>query len=831
MPRQAGISLQNKFVKGLITEATALSFPEDACTEANNCVFDYTGRVSRRLGFDTEADFTSQSVTVNDRSAYSDFSWTAVAGDGDISFLVVQSDNIIRFYNTSTSAEISGNLHSTTIDLNTFLAANSDLDPGEEICDFASGNGDLFVANPACDPFYVTYDPTTNEFSSTAITLQYRDFAGLDDGLAVDERPTADVTTTVYPNHVYNLINQGWGLTDALTQWDTARTDLPSNADYFELFRASVTDAFNDNALDAQDAGNRPAPKGHFILDVSRDNRQEVFEAEGYTNITSSDTFSQVDGSTGTIIGDFTTNTSAAFDGVLSSSTANSATKTPSASAYIGKNFGSSPKAINRIKVYSGNDAGFISGASPNVTISLYASNSAPANGTDGTLLGTTGSFADGSSALIKTITSNDTTTEYQYVWIYILPASGTNTLVVAELIIYTSSATVERPSTTAFYAGRAFYAGIESGTLANNIYFSQIIESKDQYGYCYQKNDPTSAIADLLPDDGGVIKIPEMGSIKKLYPYQSALLVYASNGIWLISGTSGSNFKANDYVVKRISSVGMNAPGSLISIRGLPAWWAEDGIYTVQFDPNYDSFTPTSISLSVIDRFYRDIPLFNKKFVKGTYDEVAQVAYWLYNDDDDLNEDYYKYNSILCLDARSKAFYPWDISGGPLVRGIQYIQPATREMTSKLKFLVHRNYNGSSASQTFGEILNDNYLDWEDEGTEVDYLSSFTSGYKLDGQTQKFFQPNYVFVFLEQEENASCFVQAKFDFTVSSAEGKWSTQQQIYNSSLTNRSINFRRLKMRGKGRALQLHFESETQKPFTIIGWSIWESTNSGL
>jgi hypothetical protein len=144
---------------------------------------------------------------------------------------------------------------------------------------------------------------------------------------------------------------------------------------------------------------------------------------------------------------------------------------------------------------------------------------------------------------------------------------------------------------------------------------------------------------------------------------------------------------------------------------------------------------------------------------------------------------------------------------------------------------MIHRSYNGSTANQTFAEVKSATLLDWSDEGTETDYDSYFVTGYKLDGETQRFFQPNYVFVFLETEDNASCYVQGVYDYTTSSAEGKWSSRQQIYNENLTNRGVNFRRLKVRGKGRALQLRFESESQKPFTIIGWSIWETSNSGI
>ena len=69
------------------------------------------------------------------------------------------------------------------------------------------------------------------------------------------------------------------------------------------------------------------------------------------------------------------------------------------------------------------------------------------------------------------------------------------------------------------------------------------------------------------------------------------------------------------------------------------------------------------------------------------------------------------------------------------------------------------------------------------------------------------------------------------FDFTNSGNSGKWSTAQQLYNSSLTHRDINFRRLKVRGKGRVIQLKFTSEAMKPFTIIGWSIRETQTTDV
>lgn len=843
MPRQQGTSVVNNFSKGLVTDATALTFPENACTDADNIVFDSTGRITRRLGFDLEPNFVELNYGTVFQDVYTTFVWNSVAGDGNVSFLVSQCGNTLRFYNISAETNISTNIHATSVSLLDFLATGSSENPSFFECQFAAINGDLIVVNPVCDPFFVFYDIGSNSFSSTAITLRNRDFEGVNDGLEDNERPEEDLDTldTANPNHFYNLYNQGWLTgtdgTDALIQWDTARDDLPSNCDYVGLYRNSVTDPFDDDRVAANTPGNRLAPKGHFIIDSASVDRQAAMDATDVTVILATDSLAVIPRTLGTTIGDFDQSPNDAFNGDFAQTIdAGGPAKragTPT-SAYIGKNYGLTPQTINRVVITGEDGNRLITSDNDPISIRLYAKNSLPANGTDGTLLGSRSVF-DG-DADSYSIISNDSVTSYQYVWVYILPAGSVADICLSEVTFYSGSTlTFRRAANVESYAGRVFYGGIEVAGLSNNIYFSQIIEKRDQYGKCYQKNDPTSEdLPDLLPDDGGVIKIPAMGSLMRLFCFQNALLAFANNGIWLVSGSSGATFKADDYVVKKISSIGITSSQSLCSIKGLPAWWGEDGIYTIQFDANYDSFTPVSLTNQTIDRFYQEVPLLNRKFAKGAYDETNQIAYWLFSANPDLGTDVYQYDSVLCLDGKSKAFYTWSISAGPIVRSIDYIKAATRENEALLKLFVNTTFDATvsfHSMQTWAEITNTNFIDWESTNTSVAYESSFTTGYRLDGQTQRFFQPCYVFVFLEQEENASCFMQGRYDFTTVSNEGKWSTRQQIYNENLFNRGVNFRRLKVRGKGRALQMHFESESQKPFTIIGWSIFETTNTGL
>src|SRR5690606_9564666 len=71
------------------------------------------------------------------------------------------------------------------------------------------------------------------------------------------------------------------------------------------------------------------------------------------------------------------------------------------------------------------------------------------------------------------------------------------------------------RPSSIVWYAGRVWYAGIDHPDYASTVYYSQIIEGNDQFGECYQRNDPTSEhIFALLDTDGGTLDLPLVGKV-----------------------------------------------------------------------------------------------------------------------------------------------------------------------------------------------------------------------------------------------------------------------------------------------------------------------------
>lgn len=850
MPRSKAIKIDNDLTKGLITEYTALNFPENACTETDNCVFDALGVVSRRKGIDYESGYTKEIVGSTGTEAFTEYLWTGVAGDGTKSILVQQIGDTLLFYDVSGNITPSSHRTAASVLLSSFVPTGSAYVPASFPCSYAQGDGKLFVANKYTKPFYVKWNLATNNIDTTgAITIQYRDFEGVDDGWGLTERKATTVAglQSTYADHYYNLLNQSWATADALSQWDTARADVPSNADYVGRYRLSETDAFDNGRVTAATAlDQRQAPQGHFILELGNVSRTNAMSAEGFTLTAGSSLSTEV--TTPATVSSFADIGTYTNSGVVDDGTKNVTFASGSFAQdanvntnYIGKDFSTAPKRIRTVTVFGTNDQGFTSrAAGNNVRIYLYGKTGTtpPASRADGTQLGFT-DLNDPINAFTTTIsvTSSDQATSFSYIWILVTNNTGAPQIsYVSEVDYYFVEDNLEflRSECIAWYAGRVFYSGPQTKNLASNIYFSQIVQRTDQYGKCYQNNDPTNEyFADLLADDGGVIRIPEMGVIRRLFTFQDGLMVLASNGVWLIRGASGKGFTANDYRVRNITSIGVDSPMSVINFKGTPMWWGKEGIYAANYNPQYDSYDVQSASLTTIDIFFNDIPAINRQYVKGVFSIYDNVAYWIFNDSASLaSSDYYVYNRVLVFDGYTKAFYPWTISTAtPNVRGVALVVDPSNTNPPAFKFSTTETIDTVSAYFTYSEFRDTNYVDWDTPGTAVDYDSYGIIGYRIHGETEKYFQANYVFTFFNTETNSSCFIQGLWDFTNSGDSGKWSTPQQAYRPSLLYRNINHSRLKVRGKGKALQIKFYSESGKPFNIIGFSCNESVNGDI
>lgn len=161
-----------------------------------------------------------------------------------------------------------------------------------------------------------------------------------------------------------------------------------------------------------------------------------VFLTPVYATGTVTATSTAVDFTGQTNIGDMTggAGIDTLFDDDTTETLATSATKASATTAYAGRSLPSAI-AIGGCDVYGSDDQGFVDGATPAVTISLYAKNGVPANSTDGTLLGTL-TFTDATNAR-RTIQSKNTTTTFTHVWVKIDHNGSAATMACAELDVF----------------------------------------------------------------------------------------------------------------------------------------------------------------------------------------------------------------------------------------------------------------------------------------------------------------------------------------------------------------------------------------------------------
>lgn len=231
----------------------------------------------------------------------------------------------------------------------------------------------------------------------------------------------------------------------------------------------------------------------------------------------------------------------------------------------------------------------------------------------------------------------------------------------------YLDPAEVEltRPRACCFFAGRAWYAGINSLKVANWVMFSQVAEDDKLYGLCYQDADPTSEfISDLVATDGGVIVIHDAGNIIKLWQIGSSMVVFADNGVWEIYGTA-NGFSADGYTVTKVSNFGITSPKSVVEVNNSLMFWSDNGVYLLSTAAGaHQSLTGGNISIEPmtdlsIATLYTAIPPNSKLYSSGLFDEEAKVVYWGYSSTDRGTLEYrYRKDYLLCFDVRLKAWY-----------------------------------------------------------------------------------------------------------------------------------------------------------------------------
>lgn len=730
MPKTVLKKKQFTFVKGLNTEGGYLTFPENFWYDGDNMTPLVDGSVEPRKRIDFEDSYVYSSNTYTDSQkenlAFVCGEWTAVAGNGSRNFIVVQCGILIEFY-LNFGATVSSTRKSFTIDLTSHKVANPNT-AGVAPISCISANGKLIIVSQDTEPLLVTYDENTDTISVAEITIQIRDFQGLNDGLDVDERPAS-----ITDSHRYNLYNQGWDATKVTAyQADASSSSLyPSNAQVWILGKNS-SDDFTPSILNKQDFGTTPAPRGRYILDAFYRDRATV---------------------------------------------------------------------------------------------------------------------------------------------------SG-----IAGLAVETES---YRPTTAAFYAGRAWYAGIRSSGIGSWVMFSQVADSSDKFGKCYQDADPTSEhVSDLIATDGGVIPILEVGTIVKLVPVGQNLLVFADNGIWQISGGDTTGFVADSYIVAKISSFGCVSAQAVVEVENTLAFWSNSGIYTFNIDPQSLNLTPQGMTDNVLTDLYANISSAAKAMASGKYYQEAKKVIWLYDSTPDVSGVTNRFikDKALIYDLRLGAWYTYtfsdlasnsphiydlivtrgrddadnlltviDNSANEVVVGSDTVVAslaAVSNLNRTVKFLTLHPTSTNVNKVTFSDLdtvanAPAKFKDWYTvNSVGAAYTYSITTGFDYGGEGDKKFQPQYITVFMKRTETgfdgsynaineSSCTMQSRWDWTDTATPNRWDAGQQVYRhvrpwipSSTANFDNGYpvvvTKNKIRGRGKAMQLKFTGESGKDMKILGWA---------
>jgi len=466
-------------------------------------------------------------------------------------------------------------------------------------------------------------------------------------------------------------------------------------------------------------------------------------------------------------------------------------------------------------------------------------------------------------TAIINSVVSGNTPAPNGH---YVLNLANQDRITASGIAALVNTTTgFQRPSVCAFFAGRVFYSGINFTGFNSNIYFTQIIENTMQYGATYQQNDPTSpTLFDILPSDGGILRIPEAGTIFKMQTIPGGLAIFAANGVWFLTGSQGVGFTANDYALLKIADVPTISDTSFVNVNGYPVWWNAEGIYTVEGNQTgtLTQATVKSLTWDTFKTFYNDIPVASKRYARGFFDKTEGQIRWIYRSTStsELNK-IYEYDRVLNYNFRTQAFYPWTISDNTQVKvhGILSTELITRpvivnnvidnsannviDLSSNQviafstsgnadqqfdKYIVSYPSGGSFAF-TFAERTVNTYRDWfKFDNFGMNYTSYLITGFKLRGEAIRRFTNNWVQIFSRLLDPVSYKFQGIWDYAkTGSGTGRWSTNQFITHTN-TNYSNAFRRLKVRGHGTSLQFRVSSVDNAPFDIIGWSTLQSIN---
>ena len=272
MPRMQGQKEYISLAKGLITEQSALAFPEGATADELNFNINKDGLVrERRKGFEFSTPiFNSAGLNVELENTHY---WQAP----DLILFIITKQSpqqtVLRIHSNDSSLTFKGEVVLNNAISQTTIAENT--------------NYISITTSEADRPVFVEYDKTEETLIVSRVDLFVRDFELVDDDLSISERPV-----TLTDNHKYNLYNAGWWkersydrvYQDPVTGFFTENIGepqgvYPSNADIVAIGMTLDGDGdsiiFKPEDVKDIDVGNTEAPRGHYVFNINDFNRDD----------------------------------------------------------------------------------------------------------------------------------------------------------------------------------------------------------------------------------------------------------------------------------------------------------------------------------------------------------------------------------------------------------------------------------------------------------------------------------------------------------------------------------------------------------------------------
>lgn len=425
------------------------------------------------------------------------------------------------------------------------------------------------------------------------------------------------------------------------------------------------------------------------------------------------------------------------------------------------------------------------------------------------------------------------------------------------------------RFTTVTGYAGRIFYSGMVSKRSNGRVYFSQVIQDGNELGELFSVNDPTAEyLSDLLDTDGGYIDLPDAEGITKLHVFGTQLLVFASNGVWAISGVDDV-FRATEYAVNKVTTTGLVSQSTFVSAEGRPYWWSAYGIHTITISETR-VLQEVSVSDPSIKTFFQSIPPVVRSLATGSYDATNRQVVWLYGVEGGES----KFTNLLLLDENFGAFAPWAIStdlvNGPFIvssfmnRFLPLEVSTDTVVDSDGEVVVdslgepivvtNTNYTNRSSNLTFVFVDEDGKLgfglfrdnDLVDFG-EFDYEAYLETGYNYLTDLSTLKSTPYVTVLCKRtetvwgpdfvpEQQSSLKVSSYWDFKATPSflpQEVYKIRRYVFPTTVgeafqSEHSNVQTKIVPRGRGKSIKLRFFSEAKKDFYLIGFETVDAKN---